>query len=537
MARLLRERLSTLALAALFLAPGCLTYTPGGDDDDATDPGDDDDSTDPGDDDDSTDPGDDDDSTDPGDDDDSTEEDVPLEAMGTVTLVVAADLVTQVPEGGAAVAVFSDDVIGPSVEEAAFEDVLGFPIGTFADPGDFRESAGQAYDPAYLTGQQDITLEGALGDVDLQPASTGWGASELDGSLFPAGTDWTARIDAGPFLGGHTAPLIPEPPTLEAARLLGDRLYIHPTFTTTLELTEPPAGVDQVVNLLTGFDGQGLSARVYRPGADEKVDFSGLENLDEGSNAQLFVHRTRRELLDVDGRSLLMASTWLATVSVYGLGALDRYLAPVQTPSWMDPAGTSVNLTVEPADLDPGEAYTVQFNGPHDDVSATYSNGQLAFQVDPAEVGYGWSTLQVPLPSGGVAHGSIQIGGEPPGCDVYEGSSNDTFADADSASFGQVICGTFDPAGDEDVLRFETTLGASYRLEVFARRLGSIADSVVTVYDAAGTEIAYNDDWFDRDSRVVASVTEAGPVFVQLRDFAQAAGPDAWWRLVTTTTP
>ena len=533
-------RASGRILAALLAAilSGCLTWTmpvgddddSAGDDDDAT--ADDDDST--GDDDDST--GDDDDAT--GDDDDSTEP-IPLEANAAVTVVNASAVedATSNP-GGVAAAAFASQLISPSAEEAVYEDVVGFPILTFADVGGFRESAGDQYAPNYITGTDDLVIQSTSGvETILEPATSGWNAGNLSSMPVSVGEAWEVTVPAGPFAGTWPGPEMPLPPEVVSDRLLGGNLFLHPDVDTEIRITSSEDGTDEAIGFLSGFDSGALANRTYGP--DEgSIRVEGTGHLAPGEFAQLFVQRTRRELVEIGERSLILASAWFGTAQVLALGDDDVFLRPQTTPDWFDPPGTQVLLDVEPPILDEGQSYTVQFQSGAPEVVGLYSGGVLDVAVDPGEIGFGWTGIEIALESGGEGQGAIEIGGAPPSCDGSESTPNDTQADAEVFSIGQVVCGTIDPAGDVDMFRFQTTLGVTYRFETFARRLGSTADTIITVYDQQGGQLASNDDYFGRDSRVDVTVEQTGPIFVEVRDFdAAQEGPDAFWRLATTTTP
>ena len=79
-------------------------------------------------------------------------------------------------------------------------------------------------------------------------------------------------------------------------------------------------------------------------------------------------------------------------------------------------------------------------------------------------------------------------------------------------------------------------------MEVFARRLDSSMDSILTLYEAAtGREVAENDDWVDpdfplithhADSRLVYTFDKAGEYLLRIRDVQGRCGPDCGYRLL-----
>jgi hypothetical protein len=532
-ARFLRERLSvsSVLLGLLLTAPGCLSWTPPVDDDDGA--GDDDDATsadddDTGDDDDTT-AGDDDDTT-AGDDDDS----VSLSAHGVIVLALATRLDTGASTGGVAAAAFSDELLSPSAEEAAYEDVVGIPILTFADSGGSRESGGDLYEATYLTGADNLYLYGAGEPLGLEPTDNGWRLNEFDSSFLGAGESWSTELNQGPFAGGHTGPVMPTPPGLVSDRLLSNVLYLHPSVDTILEITDPQDGTSDVLSLLTALESETPECRTHGPDPDGRVRIPGLGGLNPDEGTQIFVQRTARSVVDVDGQSLLLVSSQLAIGSVWPLQFQDSFLSPQNTVAWTDPAGSTVAFEVDPPVLGEGSTHSVQVGSMT--AQGTVESGLLVVAVDPTALGLGWVNVEMQLPTGGFGRGAVEVSGDPPGCDLVESGQNDTIATAGPVSAGQVICGTIDPAGDFDVFEVQATLGVTYRFEIWAQRIGSETDSYLTVYDAPGNQLAENDDWEGLDSLVEVTATQAGPLYVQVRDYdATREGPNATWRLVTTS--
>ena len=75
--------------------------------------------------------------------------------------------------------------------------------------------------------------------------------------------------------------------------------------------------------------------------------------------------------------------------------------------------------------------------------------------------------------------------------DAYE--PNNTFAESYSVGVGASTCSiTFWPAGDIDYFHFFAKRGSTYR--VFTKDLSPGIDTVLTLYNSSGTEIARNDD-------------------------------------------
>ncbi len=76
--------------------------------------------------------------------------------------------------------------------------------------------------------------------------------------------------------------------------------------------------------------------------------------------------------------------------------------------------------------------------------------------------------------------------------------------------------------------------------EIHARRLGSPLDSMLTLTDADGNEIAFNDDHKDMsqamlthhaDSHLTASIPAEGNYYLHVTDAQRNGGPDFSYRL------
>jgi hypothetical protein len=57
-----------------------------------------------------------------------------------------------------------------------------------------------------------------------------------------------------------------------------------------------------------------------------------------------------------------------------------------------------------------------------------------------------------------------------------------------------IVNGRIDQPGEWDVFRFDGRAGQTVVAEVYARRLDSPLDSVLRLTDAAGNQLAFNDD-------------------------------------------
>ena len=111
----------------------------------------------------------------------------------------------------------------------------------------------------------------------------------------------------------------------------------------------------------------------------------------------------------------------------------------------------------------------------------------------------------------------------------------DSAGEATPVTVGEPVEGGLDHLGDVDFFTFEAVAGESYRIEV---TLGSLGDSVLALYDADGSELAYNDDVAGSLASQITWMTPAsGSYYVEVSSFdsfdfgsytlsLEPAGPD-----------
>lgn len=103
-----------------------------------------------------------------------------------------------------------------------------------------------------------------------------------------------------------------------------------------------------------------------------------------------------------------------------------------------------------------------------------------------------------------------------------------------------IINGRIEASGDVDIFRFEGKAGADLVAEVTARRLNSPLDSVLTLTDAKGKQLAANDDTEDKgsglethhaDSYLRVTLPATGTYFLHLGDTQRKGGNEYAYRL------
>jgi hypothetical protein len=121
---------------------------------------------------------------------------------------------------------------------------------------------------------------------------------------------------------------------------------------------------------------------------------------------------------------------------------------------------------------------------------------------------------------------------------VAEKEPNDGFQQAQPIKVPQVVTGVIERAMDVDVFRFEGKKGQKIRCEVVAARYGSALDSMLTLYDADGQQIASNDDGpdgFGLDSLLEVMLPRDGVYYLSLIDAHDSGGPTHVYRLLFST--
>ncbi|MYB45996.1 MAG: hypothetical protein F4X74_13820 [Acidimicrobiia bacterium] len=89
-----------------------------------------------------------------------------------------------------------------------------------------------------------------------------------------------------------------------------------------------------------------------------------------------------------------------------------------------------------------------------------------------------------------------------------------TIGDATPVTAGEAVLGVVDYPGDIDLFVFEATEGELYQIDV---ALGTLADSVVALYDADEWELAYNDDYEGSlASRIVWEAPSSGSYYIDV---------------------
>ncbi|HET6246473.1 MAG TPA: pre-peptidase C-terminal domain-containing protein [Tepidisphaeraceae bacterium] len=116
---------------------------------------------------------------------------------------------------------------------------------------------------------------------------------------------------------------------------------------------------------------------------------------------------------------------------------------------------------------------------------------------------------------------------------VMEKEPNDDVASA-TAYDGELpvaFNGIIEKPGDVDFFKFKAKKGQQLDLQVYARKLRSPLDSVLTLYNAKGGQIASNDDSGGPDSYIRFNVSEDGEYVIGITDQLKQGGLDYAYRV------
>ncbi|MBM4017047.1 MAG: hypothetical protein FJ288_01760 [Planctomycetes bacterium] len=124
--------------------------------------------------------------------------------------------------------------------------------------------------------------------------------------------------------------------------------------------------------------------------------------------------------------------------------------------------------------------------------------------------------------------------------ECLEKEPNNLPAGAQPVTLPLIVNGRIDQPGDWDVFRLEGRAGDEIVAEVHARRLDSPLDSVLKLSDAAGRQLAFNDDHEDKgsglnthhaDSLLTAVLPAGGTCYLHLGDAQRKGGAEYAYRL------
>jgi hypothetical protein len=185
-------------------------------------------------------------------------------------------------------------------------------------------------------------------------------------------------------------------------------------------------------------------------------------------------------------------------------------------------------------------------------ITSIFPLGGRAGEAAPVEV-RGWNlpsksltprAAEAGLAAVSVSSGKIASNALPFSADTLpealEKEPNNAAAAAQAVTLPLVVNGRIGVPGDEDVFRFAGRAGDVIVAEVLARRLSSPVDSALRLTDAAGKQLAANDDHEDKgsgldthhaDSYLRFALPADGTYYVHVTDAQRQGGPEFGYRL------
>lgn len=124
--------------------------------------------------------------------------------------------------------------------------------------------------------------------------------------------------------------------------------------------------------------------------------------------------------------------------------------------------------------------------------------------------------------------------------EVFEKEPNNNIKSSQNVTLPVIVNGRVDSPSDVDVFNFQAEQGEEVVVEVKARRLNSMLDSIVEITDSSGKRLAINDDSEDlsaallthhADSYIRFTAPASGKYFVHITDSQHKGGADYPYRL------
>ncbi len=142
--------------------------------------------------------------------------------------------------------------------------------------------------------------------------------------------------------------------------------------------------------------------------------------------------------------------------------------------------------------------------------------------------------LRVMAPGGVSNPLNLNVGQWP---EIAKRDPNTSLAEAQPVELPAVISGALNTGAQTNHYKFKATKGQEFVFEVEAARRGSPLDSSLMVLDAAGKELARNEDAIGLDSLLFFTAPADGEFILALRDFRYRGGNEYSYRLTVGPIP
>ncbi len=238
----------------------------------------------------------------------------------------------------------------------------------------------------------------------------------------------------------------------------------------------------------------------------------------------------RRPILRVAGALLLLIATVSAAAQPAPVvsGVSPVAMSRGQT---LEVTVSGANLsTIDTVDLPDGRGVEVELAGP-----PAAKGDSLRLRVTAAaDAVPGEREFRLVAPTGVSAPLKVRVEQYPA---VAEVEPNHAPAQPQAVQGPAVVGGKIEPGGDADAFRIRATKGQTLVVNVYAARLRSALDPAVVLYDAAGKEVAANNDADGPDSFLAYPVPADGDYTLELRDLRYRGGGNFNYRLEVGAIP
>ena len=153
----------------------------------------------------------------------------------------------------------------------------------------------------------------------------------------------------------------------------------------------------------------------------------------------------------------------------------------------------------------------------------------------PADLPAGPLALSVVTPDGTTAPRELRVL-DAANC-TDEKEPNGSLREAQPIELGKTLRGTIKEDKDVDVFQFTGKSGQHIAAEIFAARGASLLDSLLTLLDARGHQLACADDSLTHDSQLTLTLPADGRYFLIMQDAHDRGGAWHGYELTVKETP
>lgn len=162
------------------------------------------------------------------------------------------------------------------------------------------------------------------------------------------------------------------------------------------------------------------------------------------------------------------------------------------------------------------------------------STTRVRFEIAP-DAPLGIREFRLLTPAGLTSRGLFEISRGM--ASLAESEPNNSFAAAPKVTLPAAAEGKIYPREDVDLYRFTAAAGDELVFRVTAQPLESSLDAFLTLRDAAGRELASNDDYQTRDPVLGYRFSQAGEYAIEVRDVDYGGALEASYRLTMSREP